>query len=124
MAGGFDDAELRAYAATLTDAAAAALDQVRPVIARGAQLVAEMAASPHFGAIAGSISYDTTADPSGVVAEIGPNTARAGGALANIAYFGSPSKPGGATVPDPMYAAEAEYPTLERYLADIMADPL
>ena len=124
-----DDRELREYAVTLAAAAGAALAQVRPVMSRAApnvkqQQAAEMAASPSFRGVARSISYDITLDPSGITAEIGPDTARGGGSLANIAYFGSPSKPGGASVPDPLLAAEAEYPLLERFLGDVLADLL
>lgn len=124
-----DDSELRAYAVTLTAAAAGALAKVSPVVSMAAlnvkrQLTAEMAASASFKGAAGSISYEIHSELSGLAAEIGPDQDRRGGALANIAYFGSPSTPGGATVPDPLYAAEAEYPALARFLADVMADPL
>jgi hypothetical protein len=128
--GGFeiDDRELREYAVTLTAAAAGALGSVVPVMSKAAlnikrQHIAEMGESASFRGTARSIGYDITVTPAGITAEIGPDKER-GGALANIAYFGSPSNPGGASVPDPLLAAEAEYPALERFLGDVLEGPL
>lgn len=123
----FDTSELRAFTADLGDAAAKAGVEVRPVIQRGAlnikrQLVAEMGASDHFKGIAPSISYDTAIVTDGFEALIGPDPDRAGGALENIAYFGSSR--GGGTVPDPLGALLAEVPNVERYLADALEDLL
>lgn len=125
MAADMDTSELTALATDLARAAGVVTTGVVPIMSRAGlnvkrQLVADMAASGSFRGIAGSISYDTTTGRDGVTVEVGPDTDRNGGALANIAYFGSPSKPGGASVPDPLLAAEAELPALERFLADLV----
>lgn len=127
MAASVDTSELSAFADDLERAAATVTARVVPVMSRAGlnvkrQLVAEMAASPSFRGIAGSISYDTATRRNDVEVEVGPDTERRGGSLANIAYFGSPSQAGGATVPDPLLAAEAELPALERYLAGVLED--
>jgi len=87
---------------------------VRPLMERGGlnmkrQMVAEMAASTHFGPTAPSISYDVkgSAMAGGIEVEVGPDKSRRG-ALANVAYFGTSR--GGGTVPDPVGALNAEAP--------------
>ena len=127
MAADVDTSQLTDWASELEAAALSLLTRARPVMSRAGlnvkrQLALDMAASPHFKGIAGSISYDTADTRSGVQVEVGPDTERRGGALANIAYFGSPSVPGGGSVPDPLLAAEAELPNLERFLGDLLED--
>lgn len=109
----WDASELVQLAADLNRSAAEVAVSVRQIVAKGAvnikkQLRAEMSGSEHFGQAARRISYDiTTPADDTVVAEIGPSHGAGDvGSLANIAYFGT-SK-GGATVPDPMGALEAE----------------
>lgn len=119
----FDTSELRALAADLTKAGALPVAEVRGVIQHGAlniktKMRAEMSASRSFKGITRSITYDTAITSTGVSAEIGPDKDIPGGALANIAYFGS-SK-GGGTVPDPQKALDAEAPNVERYLAELV----
>lgn len=125
MAAHLDAAEVSALAHDLDAAAKAVTAKVRPVISRGAlnikrQMVTEMRSSPSFRGTASSITYDLTDGRGWVMALIGPDKDR-GGSLANIAYFGSPSG-GGATVPDPMLAAEDEWPNLEHFLGDVLED--
>lgn len=125
MAVSIDTSELTALARDLDEAAASIVERVRPVMSRAGlnvkrQLVADMAASPSFRGVARAISYDVRQDRAGFLVEVGPDKARDGGALANIAYFGAPSTGGGATVPDPMVAGLAEVPALERYLGEVL----
>lgn len=106
----WDASELDALAADLGKASAEVAVSVRQIIAKGAvnikkQMREEMGASGHFGQAARSITYDLTFGTDEVVAEVGP-TKTAAGPLANIAYFGTSR--GGATVPDPMGALQAE----------------
>lgn len=95
-----------------------------PVVEKAAlnvknQLIAEMRASTHFKGFT-KISYDISSfqgfGGGEIVAEIGPE-AHGPGAGANLAYFGTWK--GGGTVPDPRGALEAEYPNLEKHLADL-----
>ena len=121
-----DTSQLTLWTADLERAAATLLAKAGPVVSRAGlnvkrQLAADMADSPSFSGLARSISYDTTTTRDAVEVQVGPDKAR-GGALANIAYFGAPSTGGGATVPDPLLAAEAEAPTLLRYLGDLLED--
>ena len=121
-----DTSELRAFGVDLRRAAASALPEVRAVVQRGAlaiktQMQSEMRESAHFRQVASAISYDTTISPSGVEAEIGPRRG-APGSLANIAYFGSSR--GGGTVPDPQGALDAEVPTFERYVLEVVTKAL
>jgi len=118
-----DTTDLMRLADDLRAAGRSVGNAVAPVIKKGAQniktqMVDELAASTHFKGIAGSVSYDFKADASGIEAVIGPDKDRHGGALANIAYFGTPR--GGGTVPDPQRAMEAEAPNLERAIADVL----
>lgn len=122
-----DTSELRALAADLGRAPDKVQQGVRPVLAKGAlnvkaEMQAAMRGSRHFGQIAPSISYDTKVDGGGVEAEIGPDKGRAGGALANIAYFGTSR--GGGTVPDPQVALTTEAPRFEQALSDLLGDLL
>lgn len=118
-----DTSELRTLAVDLTRAGALPMEDVRGVVQHGAlniktQMRAEMAASKHFRGITSSITYDTAITATGVTAEIGPDKDYHGGALANVAYFGTSR--GGGTVPDPQRALDAEAPNVERYLADLV----
>lgn len=121
-----DTSELRALAADMRAVPEWAVRHLVPVVERGAvnvkaTMVADAEASVHFKApLAGSISYDlhqTSFAGDGVIeAEIGPDKDRAGGAIGNIAYFGTSR--GGGTVRDPQAAADAELPAFEKALAD------
>lgn len=123
MAEFVDDSELRKFAVDLQAAAGKIAPEIRAVIGKGAlnikqQMVSEMRASVHFHGAAGSISYDTKLTHDGIEAEIGPDKDKAGGALGNIAYFGTSR--GGGTVPDPVHALEAEVPNVEKYIGDLL----
>lgn len=133
----FDMSEVRELSADLRETPARVVREVPRVLEKGAvaikeQMRAEMAASTHFSGAASSISYSM--HDGGTLAEIGPDK-RAGGAIANIAYFGGgawsgrkrpgpgwQSGPGGGgTVPDPRGALEAEAPNVEREVLDLVA---
>jgi hypothetical protein len=60
------------------------------------QLNANLAASTHFRGAAGSVTYDGMVSFGSVGFEVGPDKGRRGGALANIAFFGTSR--GGGTV--------------------------
>lgn len=66
----------------------------------------DLASSTHFSGITFSVDYDIKVDGSGVEGRIGPNKGKYGGALANVAIFGTSR--GGGTVPDPSIALAAE----------------
>lgn len=124
MPAGVDASELSRFGDDLARLAATVVARVTPVMSKAGlevkrRMAADMADSDSFRGLARSITYDTHTDPTGVEVQVGPDKAR-GGALANIAYFGAPSTGGGATVPDPLLAAEAELPALERFLGDVL----
>lgn len=80
-----------------------ALPVVDAVLKKGAQNVADglnanLAASEHFKGAAGSVNYDQTFGQggAGLGYEVGPDKSRRGGAIANVAFFGTPR--GGGTV--------------------------
>lgn len=131
MSMSFDASELRSFAGVVGRARSGLVRALRPVVERGAlnvknQLQEEMAASRHFKGAAGSISYTVYGREAfgseQVEAEIGPDKSRRGGALANIAYFGTSR--GGGTVPDPQGALDAETPHFERALGDVLEELL
>lgn len=114
--------ELQDLARDLAAAGVEIEPKLRPVVSRGGlqikrQLQAEMSASTHFRSIAGSITYLTTATRNAVEAEVGPDKTR-GGALANVAYFGTSR--GGGTVPDPVGALRAEAPRFAQAIDDVL----
>jgi len=112
-----DFSQLDAFAAVLVLAIPAIQPKVKAVVSRGAlnikkQLREEAEKSLHFKGVAWTISYDITEDAGEVGAEIGPEK-KAAGNLGNIAYFGGVHG-GGATLPDPQGALEAE---ADRFMA-------
>ena len=125
----WDASELDQLAAKLDRSAMEIAVSARQIIAKGAgnikkQLRTEMSASEHFFPAAHTIAYDiTTPADDTVVAEVGP-THGAGdpGSLANIAYFGTPK--GGATVPDPDGALQAEGARTVAYLEKLIGGVL
>lgn len=85
------------------------------------QQVGEAGRSKWFRQVSRSISYDIHAVTGGLELVVGPDKARAeGGKLANIGYFGSSRRPGGATLPDPVDALEVEAPKFEKALTQIV----
>lgn len=112
-----DSSGLRRFEFDLRRASAVVRMGVPAVVSRGAlniknQMAEEMRSSRHFKGAASSISYDLT--HAGTGADIGPDKGSGGGALGNIAYFGTSR--GGGTVPDPQGALEAEVPNFETAL--------
>lgn len=92
---------------------------VRPVVSKGAlnikrEMQMDLASSQSFSPITFSVSYDVKVDRGAVEAEIGPDKDRYGGALANVAIFGTSR--GGGTVPDPSVALLAEADRFEAAL--------
>lgn len=92
--------DLAKLASDLREMAAGALDEADKVAKKAAQnlktdYAREAAGSTHFGSVAPSWSYDAKRGASSVRYEVGPDKERAGGALANIYYFGSPRGGGG-----------------------------
>ena len=120
-----DTSELRAFASSLVNAAPIAEKEATAVVHKGAnniknQMNGALASSTHFRGIAGSVNYDMRSGGAFgggfIEAEIGPDHAR-GGALANVAFFGTSR--GGGTVEDPQMALDAEAPRFEKALADL-----
>lgn len=114
--------ELRAFAKDLEKIASKALPDVDAVLKRGAQnikddLVSEARGSTHFKGMAGSISYDSMYGIGHAKYEVGPDKGRRGGALGNIAYFGT-SRGGGTLDLDGPLARET--PNLERELGKVV----
>lgn len=119
----FDVSELRTLATDLKRIPDNVQRGVRPVVSKGAlniknQLASEMGGSTHFGQIKGSVSYDIKVGGDGIEAEIGPDKGRGGGALANVAYFGTSR--GGGTVPDPSGALATESDKFESALSKLL----
>jgi len=123
----FDSSELRAFATDLGNAPMKVAVEARAVIEKGAlnikrQLTSEMGASSSFKGVASSMSYDMVLSADGIEAQIGPDKDKGGGALANIAYFGGSR--GGGTVPDPQGALDAEVPSVEKFIGDLLEKAL
>lgn len=120
-------ADLRRFISDLAVAAKAAVEDVDPVMKKGATVIkdamnADLAASRHFKGAAGSVTYDRRFSVGVVGYEIGPDKGRRGGALANIAYFGG-SNGGGGTV-DVDGPMNAEVPVIMSELAKAVARDL
>jgi hypothetical protein len=127
MAVDLDVREVRVLATDLGRVSARVAPEVKRSVSKSAlnlktQMQREMSASTHFGQIARSINYDITTDGDGLGAEVGPDKSRFGGALANIAYFGTSR--GGGTVPDPAGALGQEAGAFESWLSRIVGDAL
>lgn len=132
MAEASDFEELRRLERDLGRAADGIAPQVQGVMKNGAgkikkQMVDELKASRYFKGVAPSISYDVNAERDAIEIEIGPDKARKGGGLANIAYFGGTGWGGsrsGGTVADPQDALDAEAPHIDRFLGELLEDIL
>lgn len=122
MAVQVDVSELRTLATDLARIPDKVQRGVRPVVSKGAlnikqELQMDLASSQHFRGITFSVNYDIKVDGGGVEAEIGPDKGKYGGALANVAIFGTSR--GGGTVPDPSVALMAEADRFESALGDL-----
>lgn len=119
-----DASQLDSLSRAIAKAGPDAVRQVPKVVAKSAKSVVQRMrkdarSSPSFASIAPTITEDLLIGPGGVEAEIGPDKSRGGAAsLAGIAYFGT-SKPGGATVPDPVLALMEEEPRFVQALAEV-----
>lgn len=122
-----DTSQLRQLAKDLEYAGPAALAKVEPIVKKAAQNIkkamqADANKSRHFKQMARTVTYDVDQVVSGgaaYVAEIGyDKSAGPAAALAGIAIFGT-SKPGGATVRDPLEALNDEAPEFEDWLSRI-----
>lgn len=114
--------ELRELAVNLGRVAGDAVKDVDAVIQKGAlNIKKEMAYSAvwskHFKGMAGSISYDSHYLPGRVRYVIGPDKNRRGGALGNIAYFGTSRGGGTLDIDQPL---QSESPRTMRALADLL----
>lgn len=92
--------DLAKLAADLRALAAGALDDADKIAKRGVQnlkteYAQEAAGSTHFSSVAPAWSYEVHRGVASVRYELGPDKGRAGGALANLYYFGSPRGGGG-----------------------------
>jgi len=117
------DDTLRSFAAELGKVASGALDDVDKVVKRGAQNLKDEYArdaesSSHFSSVAPSISYDRHYGIGSVGYDVGPDKGRAGGALANIFYFGSPR--GGGGTGDLDGPLDREAPRMMKALDDLL----
>lgn len=117
------DAELYAFANDLGKIAVEAVPETNKILEKGALkikngLVSNLQGSRSFKGMAGSISYDPKF--SGLTSlgyVIGPDKARRGGALGNIAFFGTSR--GGGTV-DLEGPLREEAPVIEGLLEDLV----
>lgn len=122
-----DVTELRTLARDLERIPDKVQSGVRPVVSKGAltvkqELQMDLASSSSFSGITFSVDYDLKVDRGGVEARIGPNKGKYGGALANVAIFGTSR--GGGTVPDPSVALLNEADKFENALGDLFKDLL
>lgn len=117
------DAELRAFADDLGKIAAQAVPEAKKILEKGALkikdgLTENVKASKHFKGMAGSISYDPKFQGlTSLGFVIGPDKARRGGALGNIAFFGTSR--GGGTV-DLEGPLREEAPVIEGLLENLV----
>ena len=130
--------ELSRLAGALGKAGDGIMADLQPVMKRAAQniktdLQSNLQASKHFKGAAGSISYDRTdLSPTSVAYEVGPDKARGrvsskegrkkttsykGGAVANIAFFGTSRGGGTVDLEGPLYA---EMPNLAREAMNLL----
>ena len=116
---GSDD--LMRFASDLGKITHKALPDVDAVLKKGAQNIKndliEGAGDSDFKGIQPSISYDRMASVGSLKYEIGPDKARRGGALGNIAYFGTSRGGGTLDLEGPL---DRETPNLERELGRVV----
>jgi hypothetical protein len=117
----FDGRELALVDDVLAEAAAAAPQQTRAIVAKGALNIKQDAQRrvtglKHAPAYPRSISYDSHVTPAGGWAEIGPDKNKRQGALGNLLEFGSTHN---APRPHMRPAAEAEEPRFAKAMEDM-----
>jgi hypothetical protein len=114
-------AELRSLAENLGKIAGSAVKDVDAVVQKGALNVKKEMAysavwSKHFKGMARAISYDSHYLFGRVRYEVGPDKGRPGGALGNIAYFGTSRGGGTLDIEQPL---RSEGPRLQSALKDL-----
>lgn len=114
--------ELQQFATDLGKIASGALPDVDKVLEVGSvkikkRLNENLKASTHFKGASGSVTYDQKYGLGTVAYVIGPDKQRRGGALGNIAFFGTSR--GGGTV-DLEGPLQEEAPIIEGLLEDLM----
>ena len=125
--GGDDFSELEHLARSFEAAIPAVDPKVVAVVSKGAlniktQLRKEAEGSTYFNRFGWTIAYDLSSGPGGVEAEIGPSSEqKSPGNIANIAYFGG-ANGGGASIPDPQGALNAESDRFMAALEQVVAD--
>lgn len=118
-----DSSELRAFAAELTAAQAAAGKETRAVVQKGALNIKQewqkrwsgLGSAP---SLAAAVTYDTKIGASEMSAEIGPDKNKRQGPLGNLIEFGSVKN---GPIPGGMPALEAEQPRFLKALGDLGA---
>jgi hypothetical protein len=116
-------AEFRALANDLGKIAGHAVKDVDGVLKKGAQnvkteMVTDATASEHFKGMAGAISYDSRYSIGTPRYEVGPDKDRGGGALGNIAYFGTSRGGGTLDIEKPLRTEEPRLTTALEALAE------
>jgi hypothetical protein len=119
-----DMTEVRVLADVLRRNADRIADELPPIMTRAGmnmkrQMTADLDASTFFKGISRSVTFDVVDDARGIEVQIGPDKNR-GGALGNVAYFGTSR--GGGTVPDPVTALEAEAPRFVKAIEKLAED--
>ena len=104
-------AELRQFAIAVGRLADSAYEDVDAVISKGAvnvksEMIADVASSPHFKGMAGSITYEHHNTKGVIRREIGPDKGRRGGSLGNIYYFGTSRGGGSGDIEKPLRSEE------------------
>lgn len=116
--------ELRQFGADLGKIASGALKDVDKVLEVGSVKIKKglndnLKASTHFKGASGSVTYDQSYGLGAVAYKIGPDKDRRGGALGNIAFFGT-SRGGGTVDLEGPFQAESEVVT--GLLEDLMGE--
>lgn len=117
----FESPELRKLTVDLDAAADVAPAEVRKVVAKGALNIKtgarrRVSGHAHLPRYPHSITYDSTATPTGGHADIGPDKSKPQGPLGNIIEFGGLRE---APIPHMGPEAEQELPRFERAIADL-----
>jgi len=104
-------AELRQFAISIGRVVDGAYKDVDAVISKGAlnlktEMVADASGSAHFKGMAGSITYDQENGRGLSRRVVGPDKGRRGGALGNIAYFGTSRGGGTLDIEKPLNSEE------------------
>ena len=104
-------AELRQFAISIGRVVDGAYDDVDAVVSKGAlnmknEMIADASKSQHFKGMAGSITFEHENTSSLIRRVVGPDKGRRGGALGNIAYFGTSRGGGTLDIDKPLNSEE------------------